>query len=1092
MHHRRRSTATLAICLALCSVPALVGGTTAEAATPRVATLRALAAAPRDAVRLGAAAPLATMHLSIGLAPRDPEALSAFVASVSDPSSPAYRHFLAPGQYAVRFGATTASVAPLRSSLEAAGLHVAPSARGDQVLHVTGTVDAVERYFHIRVDRYRASDGRLGIVGVGRPTVPFGVRPVIAGITGFDTIAAWTNSARAHATRRLPAKVRPLGTAPSCTAASTAQASAIGGWTTTQLAQAYGFSAAYDRGAFGAGVTVGLYELAAYQPSDIAAYDSCFKITPSLKVVDVDGGAGAYDPSTASEPTLDVEEMLSLAPQANFLVYEGPNDSGNGPNDLLSRIASDDKAMVVSTSWGICESLDPDPNGVGWENTVFQQMAAQGQTMVAASGDNGTADCYDGSNVGPTPQVDDPASQPDVTGVGATSLGSLSPLRQSTWSSNSLAGGATGGGYSTIWPRPSWQTVSTLNPLSASTMRMVPDVAMSGDPNKGVVIYGADLGGWTTIGGTSASSPLFASMLTLAESNCGITTTGLGSINPKLYSIAQSLPSAFSDVTSGTNAVTTDGSIPSYAAGPGYDLASGLGSPVASFFGAICSSAPVASLTSLKAGNETSVTVTATTPSTLSNGDHLTLTLPTGDTVPSSYAALTATANGSPVPMSATSEGSSTASTTANMVTFTCYATIPAGSTLTFTIANVLNRLSTLASSVTVSSSADGWTTMAAALPALSTSTPLWKATDLASHAPVAASAAGPGVLLTSATGTTATVVTATKSSQLALLAGTTPNLTGGVATLKTLPKAAGKVTGALSAFKNGATTTVAVTTSTGHLLLVIGTSGRWSFQDLTTTAKASTVKGAPCAVPVTVGSTVGTAVFTRTSTSKLQVSVVAGGIAATTNLTAATAIGALGPPACVVTPVGSHLSANVAVRAPSDHLVDLDVRFGASPTIVATSSNDITAEDHLPPITADPAAVSLSGAVLSIASTVANPSITGTAIVLSIAGFGTHGAWSSVNLTNASSLPASLVDPIVLSTTDRSEIVARNVATGGLELIVNNGPLGLWNGYVLSAAFGLPTLPTSFEAAAAGATTAVTWISPTGHQVLASSSTPL
>jgi Pro-kumamolisin, activation domain len=1075
----------MAATVALLGLPATAGTATAAVRHSNVAVVARSAHPPVGAALLTPGAAAAPMTLSIGLAPRDPAGFAAFTAAVNQPGSPSYHHFLKPGEYATRFGATPASVAPLVATLRAGGFAVQPFDQRLQLLTVRAPRTTVERFFSVTVNRYRDRAGHIGTVALGAPKVASTLRPLISGISGLNTLARWTEAGLNHGSRvhgqRTPHGAPAIGTVPTCSAASSAQSS-VGGWTTAQLAQAYGFSAAYSRGAFGAGVTVGLYELSAYQQSDLAAYEKCFGIAPSVKVVNVDGGAGAYDSSTAFEPTLDVEEMLSLAPQANFLIYNGPNN-GNGPNDLLAKIASDDKAMVVSTSWGICESINgQDPAALANETQDLQQMAAQGQSITAASGDNGTADCYDGSTVGPTPQVDDPASQPYVTGVGATSLLSVAPLKQMAWSSSSLSGGATGGGYSTVWPRPAWQTLPSSNPLSGSATRMVPDLSMSGDPGGGVLIYLADSGGWQTAGGTSAAAPLFASMLTLAESNCGITGTGLGSVNPTLYQLALNQPGDFSDVTFGSNAVSSDNSIPSYPATPGYDLASGLGSPTSGFFSGICASAPVASLTSLKAGNPTSVTVTATTTAPLNNGDTLSLTLPAGDTVPSSYGSVTATDDGAPVPMSVTAVSASTGSATANVVTFTCYATIATGSTLTFTIANVLNRLSLTPTQITVSSSAPSWPTVQAALPALTSSTPLWKVSDLASRASATGNANGPGALLAAPSGTTETLVTSTKSNQLAVLTGTPSSLRLGAPPLPALPAGAGKLTATLSASVIGSSTSVADVTTTGHVILATLTKGKWSLKDLTAVDKTPTSVGMPCIAPLTSGATTTTAVLTRTTSGKLQMVVVTGTKDVVNNLTSITGVTPAGPPVCATAP----LSMVVAVRGTDGDLKELNLRLGATPTVLAFSTDDITSLNHLPHLAADPTSITVANQLISIASVVSGVGPgSKNQLVLSIAAIGTYKQWPSVNLTASSSLPQGLSNPVIVNTATRTEIVART-PSGGLELIVNNGQNGLWNGYDLSAAFGLGSGISTFSASAAGTTAAVTWAAANGHQQLA------
>lgn len=289
---------------------------------------------------------------------------------------------------------------------------------------------------------------------------------------------------------------------------------------------------------------------------------------------------------------MDIEELSALAPGAKIDLYSAPNNS-TGPTDLYSQIADDNVASIVSTSWGDCE-IDP-AGATTAERQIFEQMAAQGQTVVAAAGDAGSTDCVGVTSNLPVPAVDDPASQPLVTGVGGLTISTLSPLTQSVWNSN---GGASGGGQSVIWSRPSWQQGAGIT--SAQKGRLVPDLAVMGDPNTGFIQYftGTSTGtvicgqsscssGWTSIGGTSIGAPLVSALVATSAQYCRVSRLGL--LNPTLYGIAAS-GVALSDVTTGSNDTfvgkTNDPGV--YSAKAGYDLASGLGSPTSSFVTSLC------------------------------------------------------------------------------------------------------------------------------------------------------------------------------------------------------------------------------------------------------------------------------------------------------------------------------------------------------------------------------------------------------------------------------------------------------------------------------------------------------------------------
>ena len=220
-------------------------------------------------------------------------------------------------------------------------------------------------------------------------------------------------------------------------------------------------------------------------------------------------------------------------------------------------MASSDTATIITTSWGICEAQTD--GSAQAEQTIFQEMAAQGQTVVAAAGDDGSSDCEDTSEPSSAAAVDDPASQPYVTGVGGLDVSNIDPLTESVWNDNCTQAdcGAGGGGESSLWSRPSWQVAPGIN-TTADTMRMVPDLSVMGDPATGFIQYytGAGSGfcrhscsgGWGAIGGTSIGAPLVSDLIAVAAQACGVPR--LGFINPSLYAMATT---GFVDVTTGNN-----------------------------------------------------------------------------------------------------------------------------------------------------------------------------------------------------------------------------------------------------------------------------------------------------------------------------------------------------------------------------------------------------------------------------------------------------------------------------------------------------------------------------------------------------------
>ena len=276
--------------------------------------------------------------------------------------------------------------------------------------------------------------------------------------------------------------------------------------TFTQLAGIYGFDSLYSQDRTGSGVTIAVYELGSYDNSDIDTFMQCYGIDVPIRQVLVDGVSGQTGPTP--EPTLDIEDVAALAPGASLEVYEGPNTTV-GPIDTFDRIASDDSAKVVSTSWGQCETMNTPTHGgnAQAEATIFAEMAAQGQTMVAAVGDSGSEGCYEAtatrsrdtrscrSTTRPaSPQSPRwaapacPQARPAPTREGVEQLPGPAATCATT-----LDRGAGGGGISGVWKMPQYQRTAgrgTINGYSGGACtrpagtycREVPDVSADADP----------------------------------------------------------------------------------------------------------------------------------------------------------------------------------------------------------------------------------------------------------------------------------------------------------------------------------------------------------------------------------------------------------------------------------------------------------------------------------------------------------------------------------------------------------------------------------------------------------------------------------
>jgi len=587
----------------------LLGAARAQAVTPAPTRSVPVGQPPRlplGSARRGALAASTPLRLQVLLSPRDPAAIAALVSQVSTPGSPNFRHYLRAGEFSARFGATPETVAAVDAALRDAGLVPGPVSADRLSIPVTATAATTQRAFAISLQRFQAPDGRTVYANTSAPKVRASVAAAVTGVVGLNNVAIRRpglspgGAPRPSGPGQALPHVNSSGTGPQPCTAARAQASGTGSYTIDQLASAYAFTGLYSAGDLGAGVTVGVYELEPNLTSDIAAYQGCFSTSAQVTYVPVDGGAGSG--AGGGEAALDIENVIGLAPASNVVVYQGPNNA-TGPLDTYRLMINDNQAKVISTSWGVCEA-QIDPNEQQAESTLFAKAAAQGQTIVAASGDTGSEDCVDPKTGNTVNQlaVDDPASQPNVTGVGGTRLSSASsPTSQTVWNdpptpANPSAnpptqgnpGGAGGGGLSTTWPTPAYQ--SGLRSLQTSGHRGVPDVSADADPNTGYVIYHTDSNparsGWQSFGGTSAAAPLWAALTALADASPGCAAKPLGLLNPALYRVAAGAgaATAFTDVLAGTNDFTATHP-GNYLATAGYDLASGLGTPIAASAG---------------------------------------------------------------------------------------------------------------------------------------------------------------------------------------------------------------------------------------------------------------------------------------------------------------------------------------------------------------------------------------------------------------------------------------------------------------------------------------------------------------------------
>ncbi|MGH9293908.1 MAG: S53 family peptidase, partial [Acidimicrobiales bacterium] len=604
---------------ALAALPFLVlmpaaGASPAAPSAPHFVKVNAAPRLPLGAARLGAVRAGAIERGAVVLEPRDEAGLVAFIAAATDEGSPSFHHYLAPGAFARRFGPGRAAISSVVQALRRNGLRVDSVARDGLLVRFSGHASSVERTFRTGLVAYRLADDHLGQATSGAIRLRAGIARVVSSVVGLDDLVsaapvslerATLGAARTHAPA-IPAQfTHPAGSPTPCADASGA-AAAFGGLTDDQIANSYGAFGLYRAGDFGSGQHVAIFELEPFLRSDISTFDSCYfgasaasAMAGRLHTVNVDGGNPTGPGS--GEAILDIEDVSAIAPAASIDVYDAPNTTF-GSIDEYASIIDTDTDKVVTSSWGLCEQAVQlgEPGTQQAENLLFQQAAAQGQSVFSAAGDTGSDDCNASRPPAPVqPQnplsIDDPASQPYVVSVGGTTITDAAtvPASEQVWN-DGANGGAGGGGISMSWPEQAWQQAARVpgigaivpsgpdyananaveqafgyspgfcdasgaspdgspggySPGGSSPCRLVPDVSAQADEYTGAVtIYGDEFkspgtpDGWVTIGGTSSATPIWASLLALtnASASCAAnpaTASGVGFVSPLLYAVA--------------------------------------------------------------------------------------------------------------------------------------------------------------------------------------------------------------------------------------------------------------------------------------------------------------------------------------------------------------------------------------------------------------------------------------------------------------------------------------------------------------------------------------------------------------------------
>lgn len=464
-------------------------------------------------------------------------------------------------EYDRLYGAGAKDIAQIRKFAKENNLTVVRESTARRSVMLAGTVADFNKAFDVNLKTYAYDNGtyrgRTGTI-----QIPADLAGIVEGVFGLDN--------------------RPVAKRHSSLAANPGTPKAFTG---ADLAKIYNFPAGFD----GTGQTIGIIELGGgYRPADLTQYFTGLNIpVPTVIPVSVDGAANApTSPDSAdAEVVLDIQVAGAAAPGAKYVVYFAPNDaSSKGFIDALTKAIHDtqNNPTVISISWGGPESV-PNTSYQMQFDQVLQAAAMLGITVLVAAGDNGAADVgpkeWDGKA-----HVDFPSSSPYILSCGGTRLitSGTAIAAESVWNQNQAdlsqdSFGAGGGGVSGAFPLPAYQNSSKV-PKAPKPKgfkgRGVPDVTGDGDPDTGYNIL-VD-GQAVQEGGTSAVAPLWAALIAIINQKL---KGQVGFINPQLYALPAG-SGAFNDITVGGNRVTY-GSHKNvgYDAAPGWDAASGLGSP---------------------------------------------------------------------------------------------------------------------------------------------------------------------------------------------------------------------------------------------------------------------------------------------------------------------------------------------------------------------------------------------------------------------------------------------------------------------------------------------------------------------------------
>ena len=541
---------------------ALVALVTLVVALTSVALSPAIARAEPRVRTLGVTPPGERVEFDVVLRYRQDE-LDAFLTRVNDPRSSDYHQYADADEIGRRFGISDEGIARVVAWLDENGLRVVETFPQRTTMRVAGPAASVDTMLQVTlVDRFDRRSQQRYHRPRGNPRVPLALADVVESVAGLDT----------RPVLRPVLAVAPRGAGSACSKSDSCL-------TPDKLNRSFDITALHDRGIRGEGEYVAVIMDGPVSDADLRQFQRTGGLdgVPPIERITVGSGPSASEsgkPIARAEATMDVETVQAVAPRANILYFYA---SLGAFGDAVNAVLRDGRAKIITFSAGGCD----DGTTVNIpDERALQAANAAGVNVFASSGDHGAFNClaFDPNDFRPT--ASEPSDSSLVISVGATFLERKADgtyVDESAWV-EPLDNWGTGGALNPGARRPSWQVGPGVDNKYSNGKRQEPDVSAPGDPESGwmIVVDGEE----QRAGGTSASSPFWAGVTSLfGQMAHQAHLFGLGYLNPTLYALAASNPSntLFHDVVRGDNLL--------YEATPGWDFATGLGSPIASKLG---------------------------------------------------------------------------------------------------------------------------------------------------------------------------------------------------------------------------------------------------------------------------------------------------------------------------------------------------------------------------------------------------------------------------------------------------------------------------------------------------------------------------